>query len=542
MRSLTGRLIVVVAVLICVIVSGSLASARSDNVFRHAYSDKIITLDPAATHTHMDWEIMLQVYEPLVQYSKGSLTSLEPVLATAVPTAENGLISADGLTYTFPIRKGVRFHDGSELTADDVVYAFNRILKMNVPEAKAQQYIAPYISKVEAVDKHTVRFSLNRVYPGFLFALTDASACIVSRRYVESHGGVEANKENEWMRWHACGTGPFVLVEIIGGGERVVLERNENYWGQKPSLDRIETVLVRDVVTQILMLRRGEIDSAEIEADQLRNLQGIAGLVVKQGMPSLRSHNIEFQTNIDTAKMDSANTIPADFFADVNVRKGFAYAFPYDDYLRIYRPGDARYQGPIPNGILGNTGTAFMYQYDPAKAAEYFKKTQWWDKGFTVTMYTLPDWGTWPQAILMLAESLKNINPRFNVQMRAVEWATMVKMNTERSIPIQMAALRGVTADPDSFLRNRMYKGGWNTMGLYNDEADRLIEQGARTFDMKARTKVYEQLQRISYETAFSLWISQDSGLMVYRDRIQGLEWHPIFQTWLSWRNVSIAK
>lgn len=118
----------------------------------------------------------------------------------------------------------------------------------------------------------------------------------------------------------------------------------------------------------------------------------------------------------------------------------------------------------------------------------------------------------------------------------------MVKMNTERSIPIQMAALRGVTADPDSFLRNRMYKGGWNTMGLYNDEADRLIEQGARTFDMKARTKVYEQLQRISYETAFSLWISQDSGLMVYRDRIQGLEWHPIFQTWLSWRNVSIAK
>lgn len=513
-----------------------------NNVFRHAYSDRIVTLDPAATHTHMDWEIILQVYEPLVQYSNGSLTDLQPILTTTIPTIANGLITDDGLTYTFPIRKGVKFHNGSELTAEDVAYTFNRIIEMNIPESKARQYLSPYIERAEATDKYTAKIILKDVYPGLLFALADASACIVNKEYVESHGGVEAGQENEWVRSHVCGTGPFELSEFVEGGERVVLARNENYWGKKPKLDGIETALVRDTATSILMLRRGEIDSAEIGADQIRNLRGIPDLVIKQGMLSLRSHNVEFQTNIDTSKMDSSNTIPSNFFADINVRKGFAYAFPYDDYIRLYLPNDFRYHGPIPNGVLGNTGTTYMYQYDPVKAAEYFKKTEWWDKGFTVTMYTLPDWGTWPQAIFMLAESLKQINPKFIIQMRAVEWPTMVKMSTERAIPLQMAALRGVTADPDSFVRNRMYKGGWNTMGLYDDEADRLIELGARTIDPGERARIYEQLQRISYETAFNLWISQDSGFIIHKDRIKGLEWHPIYQTWLSWKNLSIAE
>ncbi len=531
-----------VGVVVFLLLSALPAAAQQDNVFRHTYTDKVITLDPAATHTHMDWEIILQVYEPLIQYKGSSLTELEPILATAVPTLDNGLISQDGLTYTFPIRRGVLFHDNTELTAEDVAYSFNRTMTMKIPQSKAQQYLLPHIKSVEAVDKYTVKFTLNKVYPGFLIALADPCATIVNKRYVEAHGGVAAEKENEWMRWHTCGTGPFILQEVVGGGERIILARNARYWGKKPSLDKIETVLVPDAATEILMLRRGEVDSIEVESDQLKNLQGIPGVVVRTGMPAIRSHNIEFQTNIDTSKMDRANTIPSDFFADVNVRKGFAYAFPYDDYMRVYRPGDSRYAGPIPNGILGNTSNTPMYTYDPAKAAEYFKKTPWWGKGFTVTMYTLPDWGTWPQAILMLSESLKKINPRFDVQMRAVEWATMVQMNTERSIPIQMAALRGATADPDSFVMNRMYRGGWNTMGLFDAEADRLIEEGARTLDVKARAKIYEKLQQKAYDTAYMLWISQDSGFMVHRDRVQGIEWHPIFQSWLSWRNISLKK
>lgn len=512
-------------------------------VFRHAYGDTIGTLDPAATYSHIDWEIMLQVYERLLRYGEGRIDVLEPELASEIPSLENGLLSEDGLTYVFPLREGVTFHDGSEFTAEDVVYTFRRMFEMDLPQAKVQDYFIPYvdIDRVVALDAHTVQIGLKRAYPGFLFALADPSASIVSMDFVEAHGGIAPGKENEWMRWNTSGTGPFVLQEIIPPGERVVLVRNENYWGQRPTLDRIETLLVSDPATQILMLKNGEVHQIEIGAADLKNIANDPNILLVTGLPALRSHAIKFQQDIDTEKMDAANTIPADFFADINVRKGFAYAFPYDPYVRVYLPDDARYAGPIPNGMFGDNPDTPMYEFDLEKSAEYFRQTRWWDEGFTITAYTLPNWGTWPQAISLLADALKQVNPKFDVQMRSVEWATMVRMTQERSIPIMMSAIRGVTADPDSLVRQRMFQGGWDGMGTNDPEIDALVDQAAAELDADKRAERYAELEQIAYDRADTLWLTQDSGFLVYRKGVQGYSWHPIFQDWASWRNLSIS-
>ncbi len=519
------------------------AQGDDQMVFRQAFLDSLVTLDPAATHTHRDWIMMFQIYETLLQYEPTSLTELKPVLATKVPTVENGLISEDGLTYTFPLRRGVKFQDGTDFTAEDVAYTFERAITMNIPQAKTQNYVIPYldVSGIEVIDDYTIVFHLKNVFPGFIYSFCDPSTSIVSKDYVEAHGGFVAGEENEWMRWHAVGTGPFLLDELEPPGLRSVLIKNPDYWGELAKLDVITSVVVPDPSTQILMLMNGEIDMAgDLGVDFLLNLENVAGVVIKRGLPALRTSTIKFQQNIDLGEADRANTVTSDFFQDIRIRKAFAYAFPYDDYIAVYNPGNARYSGPIQNGVFGDYGDVGRYSYDPDASEALFRQTEWWDTGFTITMYTLPNWATWPQAISMLAESLKAINPYFVIEMRAVEWSTLVDLATKGAIPIRVGAIRGVSADPDSIVRQRMYQGGWDTMGLNDPAVDQLVNEAAVTLDSVERAALYKQIEEIAYETCFMIWTMQDSAFLVHSDRVKGLQWHPIFQEWMSWRYAYI--
>lgn len=543
-RRLTLGLVIALVSIMAVLVVG-VAQAGGQGVLRLSLAEPPLTLDPAATHSHPDWILMLQIYDTLIQYGPTSLTELRPLLAERVPTVENGLVSKDGLTYTFPLRRGVKFHDGKDFDAHDVVYTFKRLITMNVPQSKTQQYVIPYVDAdgVELVDDYTVAFHLKKVFPGFIYSFCDPCTSILSEDYVEAHGGYQADTESDWMRWHAMGTGPFKLQEVEAPGLRSVLVRNEGYWGEPAKLEMITTVVVSDPSTQILMLINGEIDlPVDLAQDQLRNVENVQGVVIERGLPALRTSTIRLQQNINTAEMDRANTIPSDFFQNIRVRKAFAYAFPYNDYIDIYNPGNIRFAGAVQNGVFGNYVDVGRYDYDPDAAEALFRQTEWWDKGFTITAYTLPNWSTWPQAISMLAESLKSINPKFVIEMRAVEWATLVDLCTKGAVPIEIEAIRGVSADPDSIVRQRMYKGGWDTLGLNDPEVNELIDEAAATVDPVKRAELYRQLEKIAYETCFMLTTMQDSAFSVHTVRVQGLQWHPIFQNWLSYRSVYVEE
>ena len=187
---------------------GGGTEVSNPGVFVHAADDEPTTLDPAQVEPGEGGETMiLQVYERLVEIAPDG-PDLVPSLSTEVPSVENGLISADGLTFTFPIREGVVFHDGSPLTADDVKYSWDRVMTMDLPESAADLLIDNVV-ETRVVDEFTFEVTLQERSASFLRAVvTSMVASVVSQEAVEANGGVVAGEPNEFMATNMVGTGP----------------------------------------------------------------------------------------------------------------------------------------------------------------------------------------------------------------------------------------------------------------------------------------------------------------------------------------------
>ena len=186
-------------------------ACSNPNVFVHAADDEPTTLDPAAVEPGEGGEtVILQVYERLLEIG---IVGPDPVpgLATEVPTVENGLISADLLTYTFPIREGVVFHDGNALTANDVKFSWDRAMEMDLPEGNAG-VLNDNIADTRVVDDSTFEVVLLQPNAAFLNAVVPAMvSSVVSQAAVEANGGVAAGEVSEYMA-----TNMVVRLEAIG--------------------------------------------------------------------------------------------------------------------------------------------------------------------------------------------------------------------------------------------------------------------------------------------------------------------------------------
>ena len=180
--------------------TGGATAVKNPGVFVHALDGEPTEgIDPAAIKPDGNGiRVVIQVYEFLVNTGPDG-PELIPELATEVPSLENGGISADGLTYTFHIRQGVKFHDGTDLTAEDVDYSWDRALTMDLPESYTE-VLTDIIADTRVVDDYTFEVTLQ--YPAAWFltsVVTAAPAAVVSKDAVEAHGGVVEGQPNEWM-------------------------------------------------------------------------------------------------------------------------------------------------------------------------------------------------------------------------------------------------------------------------------------------------------------------------------------------------------
>ena len=169
---------------------GDGAEVRNPDTIVHAADDEPLSLDPAQAEPGEGGEsVILQVYERLVEFSPEG-PELQPGLATEVPSSDNGMISEDGLTYSFPIRTDVTFHDGSALTADDVKFSWDRVLEMGLPESNAG-LLADTVAETEVVDEQTFEVTLNQPNAAFLNSVvTQSVASVVSQEVVDANGCV----------------------------------------------------------------------------------------------------------------------------------------------------------------------------------------------------------------------------------------------------------------------------------------------------------------------------------------------------------------
>jgi peptide/nickel transport system substrate-binding protein len=332
------------------------AAASNPTVFVNGM-DLPATLDPAQTLDVQATQWALNGYDNLYRY-EGNPATLQPWLATA------HTVSADGLIWDFTLRHGVKFHDGSEVTAEDVVYTVQRLLAIGKAPA------APFLpilkaNSVTAPDKYTVRFTLAQPYGPF-YAMIPMIA-VVNPRVVKAHeeGGDWGAK---WLASNHAGSGAYKLIpESYVPLEKADLVRNADHfmgWGDNPApIERIEWRPAKVTSTRVLALLNGTLDMTDsfLPVDQVERIE-----------KSATAHVAKNQTmRLLLIRMN--NTKPP--FDNINARKAFAHAFNYGGFIGEIVKGNAtRDPVPIPTNMWGFPKDVVGYDYDLQKAKDYLAK------------------------------------------------------------------------------------------------------------------------------------------------------------------------
>jgi len=505
-------------------------------VFVHAADDEPTTLDPAAVEPGEGGEtVILQVYERLLEIG---IVGPDPVpsLATEVPTVANRLISEDLLTYTFPIREGVLFHDGNTLTANDVKFSWDRAMEMDLPEGNAG-ILNDNIAETTAVDDATFEVVLQQPNAAFLNAVVPAMvSSIVSQAAVEANGGVAAGEVSEYMATNMAGTGPYKLV-VWNRGENIQAEIFDDYWGTPANLDlRIEIGSEPDI--RVLGLRAGDYDTIETDPSFIGDIEGAEGVTIFAEGLTVEPIHIGFNLNIPDPPGAPEDTIPADFFHDPAVRQAFNYAFDYDAFVAGALGGFGDFNPHyIPIGIFGYDPAAPVYgAQDAAKAEELFREAGYWDDGFTISVIT-EEANLFEVAALVLKDSLETLNPNIEVRVLSVAEAVFDDAHASDPMPYAMWVKNADPfADPHAYLDSYAHPDGeWGQIHGFRqgyvdpDQVASLIDAASVEADPDARAAIYSEIQFLLFDDPMWLIAAQEGVVMAHRDWVQNFTTNPLW-------------
>ncbi|MFN3003104.1 ABC transporter substrate-binding protein [Mycolicibacterium wolinskyi] len=287
MRRLALRLLAVgvsAIVGVAALVGCSRGPVHTGNVFVIAIESEADILDPQVAGGWVTWRINRQIFEPLVDEDLSIPSEQATVPPLRPGLAESWDISADGLEYTFHIRRGVKFHDGTPLDAQAVEYNIRRMWDKNAPMYSARaagqtSFVWKFVESVKTVDEHTVKVRLTQPFSEFLRMLAqggNGSTAIMSPTALQTYGDDIAD--------HPVGTGPFKFKERIRG-ERIDLVRNDDYWGTVPAIDGVVFRPLPDPSARTAALRSGDVDMIAVpNPDSIDNLVN-EGYQLSEGTP-----------------------------------------------------------------------------------------------------------------------------------------------------------------------------------------------------------------------------------------------------------------
>ncbi|MDE2491566.1 MAG: ABC transporter substrate-binding protein [Elusimicrobia bacterium] len=546
-------------------------AVKNPTLFTNLEIGEVGSLDPAYPYDAASQSVIQNVYETLIGFKGASVSEFEPRIATEVPSLKNGLISKDGRTYRFPIRKGVKFDDGSEVTPEDVRYSLLRFMLQDPAGGPASLLLEPIagvsstrdakgkidldfdaLAKRIRVEGDDVVIRLPRPFGPFLAVMARWSY-VLPKAWCAAHGdwdGTAAtwksfndpDKEKSYLFDHMDGAGPFKLVRWDRTARYVLLARHDAYWRGPAALKEVLVKSVPELDTRKLMLQAGDADLIETPRPYVGQLRGLPGVRIVDRLPRLSTDPALFFTfhvnpvanrDIGSGTLDGRG-IPPDFFTDPDVRKGFAYAFDYEA-LRHDTFGDtaARAIGPIPPGVFGYDPKAPHYDYDPKKAAAYLRRA-WggrvWKEGFRFTLTYNTGGEVRQSAAVILQQGVQALNPKFRIDLRALDWANFVDKGQRRMMPI---FARGWIADyPDA--HNFVYafydsQGRYPSAQGFSDPAlDKLIEEAAGAPSRARRAALYRRILRRGYEDCPDIVTVHPSGVYAMRTWVKGFVDNPV--------------
>jgi peptide/nickel transport system substrate-binding protein len=473
-----------------------------------------IKLDPARVTDNESVSICEQIYEHLVRYAPTS-TEVEPSLARSWE------VSPDGTVWTFHLREGVKFQDGTPLDADAVVFSFERQRDPFHPnhESDFQYWDGQYrnIEKIRALDPLTVEIKIERSYAPFLTTLAMFPVSIVSPAAVR-RWGAEYDK-------HPVGTGPFRFATWIPG-DRIVLERNDAYWGEKPQLKRIVFRSIPDARQRLVALEGGAIDVAF--ALQPSELQYV------QLHPDLHLHRVAGQ-NVAYVAMNTRKPP----FDNVAVRRAINHAINKEPIVKlIYQGLGVPARGPVPPSIWSYRADLADYEYDPARARAMLQAEAAAGRLDLSRKYTFYVPRT-PRPYLPEPETVARFIQR-NLQEVGFQTNLVIQDFYPHLEDVQngrhemcLFGWAGDNGDPDNFLyvlfdRDTATLGTANNVAFFdNAELHGILIYAQETSDREDRTRFYEKAQEIVHREAPWVPLAHSEMAVATRDGVNGFAIHP---------------
>ncbi|MBU2510764.1 ABC transporter substrate-binding protein [bacterium] len=545
---------------------------KNPDVFVEATRNSIETLDPHFMLSTATSCIAYNVFDSLLISETGE-EGLSPGLSSRVPTIENGLIriQKDGKTsITFPVRQGVKFHNGEVLRPEDIKYTFTRGIivgaksNLSLPltgEGSFNQLIEKVglekayqiLDAAITTDKESVSFHLLKPFSPFLDIIADNGMAygIMNKKWSVEQGAwpgtaetvkdfVSLTTDKDALHDKMMGTGAFKL-QAWQKGERLTLTRFDDYWQGKAKISRVVRQVIADNAVSVQYLKRGDVDFFALSLSDLQQVEGYQGIRIVKNIPSAQLIKLNFNFAIQqdkyvgNGKLGNSGT-PSDFFGDIDVRKGFCYAFDYETFINdvLLGAGQKPY-GPVLIGFPTANPENPQYTFDLKKAEEHLKKAYGgsvWEQGFTLTVPYSAGSVHRQRALEILKANLKRINPKFNLELTSLPWAAYVGAINDKTIPISIFGILPKYQHPYAALSYHMsstefYAEAKGYTDLARKKYDPLIEELASSFDNRKVKELSYELQRLSYEDALSIFHYQVIGQVAMRDWVKGYQIKP---------------
>lgn len=435
------------------------ALAGGDMVLKYGTEAEPTGFDPHVTPQHAAIRIESQVYETLVDLDENM---------KVIPKLAESWEQPDDVTYLFHLRKGVKFHSGREMKAEDVKYSFERILNPDLGAlANSASYCAP-IDKVEAVDDYTVKITLKHLTAPFLSSLSSIYCAVVDKDVAEKEGNLQKADG---------GTGPYTLGEWLPDNS-VTVNKFADYWREGYNFDRIEFYVMSDSAARMSALRTGEVDLIIGDSAMLKLAEGAKNISVYK-VKTRNYTTLCLNMNKEELK-------------DVRVRQAISLALNRQEIIDLAFNGEADVSGFIP-ASMGHWAVDVLshplYQQNIEKAKELMKEAGY-EKGFSLKctvglLDTIRNTGT------VVQQQLEKIGIKLEVQNK--ENAQYIEDWKAHSFDI-MVCQNGAGSDPNrgvAFFFST--KGNANIAEYSNARVDELCELGAGTTDEAKREEYYHE-------------------------------------------------
>jgi len=415
--------------------------------------------------------------------------------------AESWEVARDGVTWTFKLRQGVKFHDGQEFTSADVKFTFDRLIEKSSGKA---DFLT--VDKFEPVGKYAIKFVTKEPFAGLLAALGGFWGFIVSEAGVKKHG--DLNKA-------AVGTGPFMLADWKVEQE-MVFKRNPSYFRKgQPYVDELVLKVIPDEANIVAALRTGQIQHAFIEDNKNYSL-----LKEEKGLTGYRSSRLGYDfININASRGP---------LKDVRVRQAISWALDRAPWLRVAAAGFGRLTppatAPMKQWQLPEDQWMRYYKPDPDRAKKLLADAGF-ASGFTVKLGVIPTFPTMVSGAPVVAAQLKRVG--ITAEIENVEYAVWIKRWLAKDFDMTMNTLAGY-ADPDTAFFRALHstKGqNWNSWSV--PELDLLLEEGRRTMDQKKRKEIYDRAQIMILENVPHIWLYSADTIDFTQVSVKGFRQHP---------------